>query len=320
MAKVGAGSANDPEQVFERRGHRLGRAGEMAVDVDRDLVRGGLLVAGLLGLIGLGAGALQRETTRRRGMELAKSDLRERFDAASKPAIIVGGGALKVHGAHGAALGFAVEFDLVRDGWNGFNVLHMAASRMGGLMLGYAQPGGIASVAARSPSVVFFLGADEVDFSAFSNSLKVYVGHHGDKGAAMADVILPAASYAEKSGTYVNLEGRVQRGDRAVFPPGDAREDWAIFRALSDVLGHTLPFDTLDALRAQMTADVPALGTIGLASFDWQVPSLATAASGELAYPIQDFYLTNAIARASDTMQRCSAEILHGETYAEAAE
>jgi NADH-quinone oxidoreductase subunit G len=112
----------------------------------------------------------------------------------------------------------------------------------------------------------------------------------------------------------------VQRGDRAVFPPGDAREDWAIFRALSEVLGAKLPFDTIEALRLQMAAEVPALGQLGLASFDWKLPKRATKASGEVRYPIQDFYLTNAIARASDTMQRCSAELIHGQNFAEAAE
>ncbi|GAA0665980.1 NADH-quinone oxidoreductase subunit G [Sphingomonas insulae] len=239
------------------------------------------------------------------------------FGEAKKPMVIVGGGALK--GGHGAALAFAKQYNLVRDGWNGFNVVHMAASRMGGLMLGYAQKGGIADLA--NAGVTFYLGADEVDFSAFGG-FKVYVGHHGDKGAHHADVILPAATYAEKSGTWVNLEGRVQRGERAVFPPGDAREDWAIFRALSDVLGHTLPFDSLAGLREAMATDVPALRDLGkLAAFDWNPPALDAAGQGSLAgYPIQDFYLTNAICRASPTMQRCSAELVHGETFAEAAE
>ncbi|MDO6412930.1 NADH-quinone oxidoreductase subunit NuoG [Sphingomonas sp. BIUV-7] len=240
------------------------------------------------------------------------------FGKAARPAVIVGGGALNK--GQGASLGLIDSLGLVKDGWNGYNVLHMAASRMGGLMLGYAADGGIAAVAAKSPKLVFLLGADEVSDDRFAGALKVYVGHHGDKGAAQADVILPAAAYSEKSGTYVNLEGRVQRGDRAVFPPGDAREDWAIFRALSDVLGATLPFDTLDALRAKMAEEVPALGTLGLASFAWSVPSLDASASGEIGSPIKDFYLTNAIARASDTMQRCSAELLHGMDYAEAAE
>jgi len=240
----------------------------------------------------------------------------EALDAAARPLILVGPGALK--DGHGPALAMAGSF--MRDGWNGFNVVHTAAARMGGLMLGFAQKGGIADVAAAAPKLAFFLGADEVDFSAFAGSFKVYIGHHGDKGADQADVVLPGASYAEKPGTYVNLEGRVQRGDRAVFPPGDAREDWTILRALSDKLGHTLPFDTLEQLRAAMASDVPGLGQEGLVRYDWSPPRLAAKASGPVAYPIADFYLTNAICRASPTMQRCSAELLHGEDFAEAAE
>ncbi|WP_375427845.1 NADH-quinone oxidoreductase subunit NuoG [uncultured Sphingomonas sp.] len=240
----------------------------------------------------------------------------DRFGAAERPAVIVGGAGLK--GAHGAALAFAKRFNLVREGWNGFNVVHMAASRMGGLMLGYAARGGIGDLA--SARLTFFLGADEVDFTRFTG-FKVYVGHHGDRGAAHADIVMPGATYAEKSGTWVNLEGRVQRGERAVFPPGDAREDWTIFRALSERLGRPLPFDSLPGLRERMTRDVPALGRLGLATFEWTPPALPATASGTVErYPIADFYLTNTICRASPTMQRCSAELLHGESFAEAAE
>ena len=248
----------------------------------------------------------------------------EALKGAKRPAIILGGGALGVEGAHGAALALAESFNLVRDTedgqWNGFNVLHMAASRMGGLMLGWAQPGGIADLVAARPKLLFALGADEVDFTKFDGSFKVFVGHHGDKGAAVADVILPAAAYPEKNGTYVNVEGRVQMSDKAVFAPGDAREDWSILRALSEVMGHKLPFDSFAECRAAMIAAVPALGVEGLASFDWAPPKLAASPSGEVGYPIKDFYLTNAIARASATMQRCSAELLHGEEMLEAAE
>ena len=242
----------------------------------------------------------------------------EAFDKAERPMMIVGGAALK--GGQGAALALAKSLNLVRDGWNGFNVLHMAASRMGGLMLGYAQKGGVADIAAAKPKLVFFLGADEVDFTAFEGSTKVYIGHHGDKGAHAADIVLPGASYAEKPGTYVNLEGRVQRGDRAVFPPGDAREDWTILRALSEKLDHALPFDTFEQLRAKMAEAVPALGQEGLVRFDWNPPKLAAKGEGKVNYPIADFYLTNAICRASPTMQLCSAELVHGEDLAEAAE
>ncbi|KQX25505.1 MULTISPECIES: NADH-quinone oxidoreductase subunit NuoG [unclassified Sphingomonas] len=243
----------------------------------------------------------------------------EAFAKAERPALIVGGGALKA-GAQGATLALAGPLGLIRDGWNGYNVVHLAAARMGGLMLGYAQKGGVADLAAAAPKLLFLLGADDVDATKFAKSLKVYIGHHGDAGAAAADVILPGAAYTEKPGTYVNTEGRVQRGDRAVFPPGDAREDWAILRALSEVLGHKLPFDSFDALRAAMVAEVPALGIEGLAAYAWSAPALAATASGPVGYPVKDFYLTNPIARASDTMQRCSAELLHGQSFAEAAE
>ncbi|HEX7872133.1 MAG TPA: NADH-quinone oxidoreductase subunit NuoG [Sphingobium sp.] len=244
----------------------------------------------------------------------------EAFGKAARPAVIVGGGVLAKDGAHGDTLALVETLGLVKDGWNGYNVLHMAAARMGGLMLGYATAGGIKAIAAAAPKLLFSLGADEVDYSAFDASFKVYVGHHGDKGAHAADVILPGASYAEKPGTYVNLEGRVQRGDKAVFAPGDAREDWTILRALSDVLGKTLPFDSFEALRAAMFAAVPALATEGLADYGWTAPSLPTGGAGEFGHPIKDFYLTNAICRASPTMQRCSAELVRGQDFAEAAE
>lgn len=240
--------------------------------------------------------------------------------AAEKPALIIGGAGLASEGAHGAALKIADKFKMVRDGWNGFNALHFSAARMGGLMLGYAQKGGIKDIIAKKPKLLFALGADEMDFSQFEDALKVYIGHHGDNGAHAADIILPAASYAEKNGTYVNLEGRVQRSDKAVFAPGDAREDWTILRALSEVLGHTLPFDDFAALRKAMAKSVPALGKEGLATYKWDAPKLADKAEGQIRYPIKDFYLTNSIARASATMQRCSTELLHGDDMLEAAE
>lgn len=251
----------------------------------------------------------------------APKALADALKGAERPAIIVGGGALRYEGVHGAALAFAKKYKLVKDGWNGFNVLHFAAARMGGLMLGYAFDGGIKALAAKKPKLAFFLGADEVDYGLFAKTFKVYVGHHGDNGAKHADVVLPGAAYSEKGGTYVNLEGRVQRGERAVFPPGDAREDWAIFRALSDVLGKRLPFDSFDALRNAMAQAVPTLGQEGLADYGWSEPKLPADVSGKIAdYPIKDFYLTNSICRASPTMQRCSAELVHGEEFLEAAE
>jgi len=242
------------------------------------------------------------------------------LQAAEKPAIIMGGGALAAKGVHAAALKLADKFSMVKDGWNGFNVLHFSAARMGGLMLGYAQKGGMADIVSAKPKLLFALGADEVDYSQFDASFKVFIGHHGDAGAHAADVILPAAAYPEKNGTYVNLEGRVQFSNKAVFAPGDAREDWSILRALSDVLGHTLPFDSFDECRAAMVKAVPALAEEGLAQYDWAPPKLTDKPEGKLGYPIKDFYLTNSIARASATMQRCSAELLHADDILEAAE
>ncbi|WP_423142474.1 NADH-quinone oxidoreductase subunit NuoG [Parablastomonas sp. CN1-191] len=242
------------------------------------------------------------------------------FQGAAHPAIILGGAALG-QGALGAGLAFAAEFGLVRDGWNGFNVLHMAASRMGGLMLGYAQSGGIADLVEAKPKLVFALGADEVDFTRFAGSTIIYIGHHGDKGAHAADIILPAAAYSEKAGTYVNTEGRVQFADKAVFAPGDAREDWTILRALADSLGVSVGFDSFAQLRAAMIAAVPSLGQEGLANYGALAKAKKTKATGTIdAYPVKDYYLTNPIARASVVMQRCSAELLHGEDFAEAAE
>mgnify|MGYP001043922806 FL=1 len=243
---------------------------------------------------------------------------------AKRPAVILGGAALGRGGLE-AGLALAGQFSLVRDledgtKWNGFNVLHMAASRMGGLMLGYAQKGGIADLVAAKPKVLIALGADEVDYTRFADSMIVYIGHHGDKGAHAADVILPAAAYTEKAGTYVNTEGRVQWSDKAVFAPGDAREDWTILRALADAFGVTVCFDSFDQLRDAMIAEVPALGSEGLADYGSVLPSGGGSAAGQIAYPIKDFYMTNPIARASAVMQRCSAELLHGEDLAEAAE
>ncbi len=242
------------------------------------------------------------------------------LSAAARPALILGGAGF-AKGALGASLALAEKYKLVRDGWNGFNGLHLAAARMGGLMLGYAQQGGIADLVAAKPKLVLSLGADEADYTRFAGSIVVYIGHHGDKGAHAADIILPAAAFTEKAGTYVNTEGRVQFAEKAVFAPGDAREDWTILRALADALGVNVGFDSFEQLRAAMIAEVPALGVEGLADYGALPKAPKAKATGSIeTYPIKDFYLTNPIARASETMQRCSAELLHGEDFAEAAE
>jgi NADH-quinone oxidoreductase subunit G len=246
-------------------------------------------------------------------------EMREAFEGAEAPALIVGTGALRIPGGHAAARAAAAALGA------SFNLLHNAAARMGALELGLAMEGGLDALRARAAGLkaLFLLGADDLDLSAFADTFTIYIGSHGDAGARAADVILPAAAYTEKHGIYVNLEGRVQFSEKAVDPPGDARTDWSILRALSDVLGRTLPFDDLRGLRDAIAAEHPHLVVPGLAPAQPAAPPAAApaaAASGAIVYPIEDFYLTNPIARASPTLQRCSAEILHGALVREAAE
>ena len=238
---------------------------------------------------------------------------------AERPAIIVGMGALV--GETGPAVlnalgALAKKAGVVKDGWNGFNVLHTAAARVAGLDMGFLpQDGGLSVADMLKPGaldVLFLLGADEVNASG-SDAFRVYLGSHGDRGAHGADVILPGAAYTEKSGLYVNTEGRVQMAERAVFPKGEAKEDWAIVRALSERVGQTLPYDNLNQLRAKLMADVPSFGRIDYlapsASFD--VASLGVKGdAGDIAFvsTITDPYLTNPIARASETMAELSRE------------
>ncbi len=237
---------------------------------------------------------------------------------AKKPLIIIGQGALaRPDGASvlGLAARLAGAVGAVSEDWNGFSVLHTAAARVGGLDIGFVPGEGGRNVAGMlgASDVLFLLGADELDLSKAANAFVVYIGTHGDAGAHRADVILPGAAYTEKSGTYVNTEGRVQMTSRAGFGPGDAREDWAILRALSDVLGKRLPFDTLGALRAKLYGDHPHLAAIDqIAPADAE--GVANAAklvgaigAGAFVSAVNDFYLTNPIARASAVMAECSA-------------
>ncbi|WP_182087060.1 NADH-quinone oxidoreductase subunit NuoG [Aureimonas sp. ME7] len=242
----------------------------------------------------------------------------EFFDAlknAKRPMIIVGQGAIS--GENGDAVlasvaALAREIGAVSDGWNGFNVLHTAASRVGGLDIGFVPGEGghsAQAMAAGGVDVLFNLGADEIEIAP--GAFVVYVGTHGDRGAHRADVILPGAAYTEKSGTWVNTEGRVQTGSRAGFPPGDAREEWAIFRALSAVLGNALPFDSLGALRRDLAGAHPIFGGQPLEAADaGAVTVLAdragTPSGAAFRSGIGDFYLTNPIARASKVMAECS--------------
>ena len=243
------------------------------------------------------------------------AELAAALAAAERPAVIVGMAALTVPGLFGAAQGFAAAHGIVRNGWNGWNLLHTAASRVGALDLGLTVAGGVAAL--DDAKLLFLLGADEVD--AGKDAFTIYIGSHGDKGVRHADVILPAAAYTEKSGTWVNMEGRMQRSLRAVFPPGESREDWTVLRALSGVLGRPLPYDDLPGLRARIGAEWPHLGGFGAVAVTpgRALPELL-APAGALPVASGSHYLTNPIARASATMAECVAAI---ETpMAEAAE
>jgi NADH-quinone oxidoreductase subunit G len=258
----------------------------------------------------LGAGAKTLS-----GLSRSKSDFVAALKAAKAPAIIVGTGALaRADGGAvlNAAAAVAKSFNLA------WNVLHTAAARVGGLDLGFVPgEGGKSAAQMVQPGaldVLFLLGADEIDLSG-SNAFKIYLGTHGDAGAHAADVVLPGAAYTEKNGLYVNTEGRVQVGLRAVFPKGEAREDWSILRALSERVGAKLPYDSLDQLRAKLFEEHPTFGQIDLAPGSIGPARIDFSALGEkgeldetpFASPVRNFYLSNPIARASVTMAECQS-------------
>ncbi|HXQ50460.1 MAG TPA: NADH-quinone oxidoreductase subunit NuoG [Stellaceae bacterium] len=245
----------------------------------------------------------------------------ETLKQAKRPMLILGQGALRR--PDGAAIldlarTLAESAGLVREDWNGFNVLHTAAARVGGLDLGFVpQAGGrdvagiLAGCEAGEIGAVYLLGADEIDMRRLGGAFVIYQGHHGDAGAHRADVVLPGAAYTEKDATYVNTEGRVQFARRAVFPPGDAREDWKIVRALSEMLGRTLPYDALPALRQRMSEIAPHFATPEtVARAAWGAfGRKGPVEAAPFAYPIADFYHTDAISRASATMDACAAAL-----------
>ena len=242
---------------------------------------------------------------------------------AERPMIIVGMGALaREDGAAVLALAkqIADATGMVSDDWNGFNVLHTAAGRVGALDLGFVPGEGgrntqaiLAGAESGDVETVFLLNADEIDTEKLAKAFVIYQGSHGDAGVKHADVILPGAAYTEKNATWVNTEGRVQRGRKAVPPPGDAREDWTILRALSDVIGSTLPYNNIQQLRSRVSGLAPhfdALDEVAPAEWgDFGVDGDITA--DPFISPIADHYLTNPICRASDTMAACAA-VGHG--------
>jgi NADH-quinone oxidoreductase subunit G len=248
----------------------------------------------------------------------------EFLKGAERPLIIIGIGAL-ARGDGEAVLAeialLAATAGVVRGGWNGFNVLQLAAARVAALDLQFLPKAGgrdfgaiVSGAAEGALDVVYNLGCDEFDTSMLKRAFVIYQGHHGDAGARHADVILPGAAYVEQSGVYANLEGRPQMTARAHFPYGEAREDWAIVRALSDSVGKTLPYDDLFALRQAMIAAAPQLGRIGRRPEPAPLDLSRLGVKGRLsAEPfrssVRDYYLTNPIARASKTMAECSAAV-----------
>jgi NADH-quinone oxidoreductase subunit G len=242
---------------------------------------------------------------------------------AKRPMMIIGQGALaRPDGGAvlAAAWRLAARAGMLTPDWHGFNVLHTAASRVGALDLGFLPTRGakgLPEMLGGGVDVLWLLGADEFDVGAIGpQTFVVYQGHHGDAGAARAEVILPGAAYTEKSGTWVNTEGRAQRGERAIFPPGEAREDWRILRAFSEVAGHKLPYDTIEALREKLAASHPVFGRIGtlprFGASDQAGPSGNPALVGREAfvYAIGNYYQTDPISRASPTMAACTETLL----------
>jgi len=250
--------------------------------------------------------------------------LAEILTAAKKPMLILGTGALaRPDGADifAAARAIADRYGFVKDGWNGFNVLHHAAARAGALDLGFVPAEGGKALSKildgcrrEEIKLVYLLGVDEFDMERLGNAFVVYQGHHGDAGAHWADVVLPGCAYTEKDATYVNLEGRVQQTKRAVFPPGQAKEDWAIIRALSDALGKPLPYDNLAQLRQRMEKAAPHFANVGeIVSAAWpKAPEHGEfrISGAPLEEFITNFYMTDPISRASKTMAECTKEIL----------
>jgi NADH-quinone oxidoreductase subunit G len=242
----------------------------------------------------------------------AKSGFAKTLKDAEKPMIIVGMGAFAREdgeAVHHLVREAAETFDMVKADWNGFNVLHDAAGRVGALDAGFYSKDGFDL---GKMSVVYLLGADDFDTNQINKkAFVIYQGHHGDAGAHRADVILPGAAYTEKNALYVNTEGRVQQAKRAVYPPGDAREDWKILRALSGYMKKPLSYDDHLALRKRITEEWPHMGAYDtLTPAEWKkFGKKGKFLDGDFKSTIENFYITNCITRASRIMAECSESI-----------
>ena len=261
-----------------------------------------------------------------------KHPVAEALKGAKNPIIILGAGAL-ARGDGAAVLKIsktiASTCNVVRDGWNGFNLLHNAAARVGALDIGFVpqakgrdMAGIIDGIKKKEVKFVYLLGVDEIDTSYFGDAFVVYQGHHGDIGAHRADVVLPGAAYTEKDATYVNMEGRVQQTRRAIFPPGQAKEDWTILRALSQLTGRVLPYHSLEQIRARISNEFASFATLDVrANATWAAEKAADAkiTNEKFDYPVRHFHMTDPISRASKTMAQCAEVALKQEQERKAA-
>ncbi len=250
-----------------------------------------------------------------------KSEFSDILSKAERGMLILGNSAIcRDDGADilGAAHKIADRW-MIKDDWNGFNMLHTAASRVGGLDIGFIPDDKninvnkiIAAAKTGNIKAIYLLGADEIDTKALEKSFVIYQGHHGDAGATCADVILPGSAYSEKSASYVNLEGRVQMTKRAIYAPGDAKEDWAIIRALSETLGKKLDYDNLSQLRIKLREKFPHMAEIDIVPDEkWaEFGSSNKLKTGKLLTNIDNFYMTDPISRASITMANCTKEVI----------
>lgn len=255
----------------------------------------------------------------------ARSGFAKILKDAKRPMVIVGAGVFDRKdgkAVQGLLFELAEKFKLVKkkDGWNGFNVLQHHASRVGALDIGFTAA---KAFALKDMSVIYALGADHIDWKAVTKKpFVIYQGHHGDAGAARADVVLPGGTYTEKDGLYVNTEGRVQQAFRANDMPGEAREDWKILRALSEPCGEALPYDNILQLRERIESEWPHLGEVDeLVAADWKAfGAKSKPQRAGFVSPIENFYMTNVICNASETMRKCTESFVLPQLQAKAAE
>ena len=236
---------------------------------------------------------------------------------AERPMLILGRGALaRPDGAAvlAAAWQVAAQYGMLRPDWHGFNLLHLFGGQVAPLELGFVAPPDLAPPG--PPQALWLLGADGFDVSRIpADTFVVYQGHHGEAAAARADVILPGAAYTEKEGTWVNTEGRVQRGRLAVYPPGEAREDWKIIRAASEVLGARLPYDTLPAVRARLAEVNPVFARPdrverrGCENQTGPTGDAGALSDAPFVLPIANYWQADVISRASEIMAECARVI-----------